>query len=152
MTSLAATPAAFRPVSSTRIVVGTLTRTSSESHAQATSVVPIPNARAPQRARMRRVRVGAHDDLSGQGIALEDDGVADPVAGRVEPDPLRPRERLLPRRETVGEREEAAPLPLLRHDLPEEREVIAEEEHALRPGDPGLGPHLSLEERSRPSA
>jgi hypothetical protein len=47
MTSFAATPGGRGPWRATRIVAGTFTRTSPDSHAHATSVVPIPNATQP---------------------------------------------------------------------------------------------------------
>ena len=57
---------------------------------------------------MRRVRVRADDELAGQGVALEHERVADPVPRPVQPQALRARELLLPEREALGEREEAA--------------------------------------------
>src|ERR1039458_9886578 len=110
MTSFAATPGGRVPLRTTRIVAGTFTRTSPESHAHATSVVP-----------------------------LEDEGMADALARSMEPNALRGRELFLPRREGIRERQEAARLAFLRHDLAEEGQVIAKQEDGARI------PHARLE-------
>ena len=87
-----------------------------------------PERETAERPGVRRVRVGPDDDLAGKGMALEDEGVADALARPVEPDALRGRELLLPRREGVRERQEAARLAFLRHDLAEQGQVIAKKE------------------------
>ena len=58
-----------------------------------------PEREAAERPGVRRVRVGSDDDLAGERMSLEDEGMADALARAVEPDALRGRELLLPRRE-----------------------------------------------------
>ena len=77
MKSLAVTLACFLPRTTTLTDSGTFTRTSLVIQELKTSVVPMPKATAADGARVRRVRVRADDQLPGQRIALQHDGVAD---------------------------------------------------------------------------
>ena len=84
ITSLASTPAARRPVSSTPTTRGHGRSNPCPAMATATSSPPAPVANMPDRAGHRGVRVRAHQQPARPGEALQVHVVGDPVAGRGE--------------------------------------------------------------------